>query len=106
MSELKQSLFAIVNRVPRGQVTSFWTLSKILESETGRSISAQMVGRLLSGMSRDEWNQCCRWRVVNKDGFISSIKLWEKWLVQAQLLEGEGVEVRDGRVVEPEWREN
>jgi alkylated DNA nucleotide flippase Atl1 len=89
MTTLKEQIFSIVNRIPRGQVTNYGMIAKILAVEFGREISAQMVGWTLSGMSRGEWNQCCWWRVVNKDGFISSSKLGEKGLVQAQLLEKE-----------------
>ncbi len=93
MSILKEQIIEIVNRIPYSQVTNYGTIAKILARDYGRDISAQMVGWTLSGMPRSERNSCCRWRVVNKEGFISSSKLGEKGLVQTQLLEGEGVEV-------------
>jgi alkylated DNA nucleotide flippase Atl1 len=105
MSPLKEQIFAIVNRIPKWYISSYGMIAKILAVEYGRNISAQMVGWTLSGMSRDEWNLCCRWRVVNKDGFISSSKLGEKGLVQAQLLEREGNDIENGFVRDAEWWE-
>jgi alkylated DNA nucleotide flippase Atl1 len=103
MSILKEQIIEIVNRIPYGQVTNYGTIAKILARDYGRDISAQMVGWTLSGMPRSERNSCCRWRVVNKEGFISSSKLGEKGLIQAQLLEQEGHQIIGATIQQVNW---
>lgn len=80
----KQKVIDLVNKIPASRVTNFGSIG----SQIG--ISGQMVGWILSGMREDEWNICPWYRVVAKDGYISSLKLGTKGLLQKQILEIEG----------------
>jgi alkylated DNA nucleotide flippase Atl1 len=80
----KQKVIDLVNTIPAGKVTNFGTIGKQI------GISGQMVGWILSGMREDEWSICPWYRVVAKDGYISSLKLGTKGLLQKQILQTEG----------------
>jgi alkylated DNA nucleotide flippase Atl1 len=56
-------------------VVSFGVVAKELMKRTKRTITAQLVGRQLSGMPESEWYQLPWWRVVNKAGYVSALKL-------------------------------
>ena len=49
-------------------------------------------------MRREEWETLPWWRVVNKKGVISAMKLGQKGIIQKQLLEAEGVVVEDDTI--------
>jgi alkylated DNA nucleotide flippase Atl1 len=61
-------------------------------------VSGQVVGFMLSGLPQDQWNLLPWHRVVAKDGYISSLKLGAKGLIQKQLLLGENVSIAEDRV--------
>ena len=88
----KQKIIDLVNQIPAGRVTNFGSIGKQI------GISGQMVGWILSGMREDEWSICPWYRVVAKDGFISSLKLGTKGLLQKQLLETENYSFNDNCV--------
>lgn len=98
MPTIKDHLIDIVNRIPKRRVASFGQIAPILSKESGKRITAQVVGWLLSWMPEHERTQLCRRRVVNKVGFISSMKLWEKGIRQKHLLEAEGIPIVDNQV--------
>jgi methylated-DNA-protein-cysteine methyltransferase related protein len=83
-STYKQQVIALVNQIPAGKVTNFGTIGQRI------GISGQMVGWILSGMKEEEWSLCPWYRVVAKDGFVSSLKLGSKGLVQTQILVSQG----------------
>jgi methylated-DNA-protein-cysteine methyltransferase related protein len=95
MTQYKQQVFELVNLIPAGRVTNFGTIGKLI------GISGQMVGWILSGMSETEWNtqDCVAWyRVVAKDGSISSLKLGIKGEIQRQILLDQGYTLIDNKV--------
>lgn len=65
----------------------FGLLAKVVGS------NARSVGWVLSGMKREEWGQIPWYRVVAKNGFISSLKLGEKGVIQKELLEHENYQI-------------
>jgi methylated-DNA-protein-cysteine methyltransferase related protein len=83
----KEQVIKLVNQIPDGKVSTFGEIAKQIQDH---KISAQMVGWILSGMKTEEWELCPWYRVVNKEGYISSLKLGSKGLVQKQILLGEG----------------
>lgn len=105
MTELQQELIRLVNEVPAWYVVSFGVVAKELMKRSKRTITAQLVWRQLSGMPEHERSQLPWWRVVNKAGYVSALKLWVKWTHQIKLLQHEGNEVINGYVQDPEWRE-
>lgn len=80
----KQQVIDLVNQIPTNKVTNFGSIAKQI------GISAQMVGWILSGLKEEEWSLCPWYRVVAKDGFISSLKLGAKGILQQQILVSEG----------------
>jgi methylated-DNA-protein-cysteine methyltransferase related protein len=87
MPSPKEQVIELVKLIPQGKVTTFGEIAKYIQNH---KISAQMVGWILSGMKSEEWDVCPWYRVVNKEGYISSLKLGTKGLVQKQILLGEG----------------
>jgi methylated-DNA-protein-cysteine methyltransferase related protein len=92
MSKIKSQIIEIVNTIPVGKVMNFGMIGGII------GVSGQVVGFVLSGMPQSEWENLPWHRVVAKDGYISSLKLGAKGLIQKQLLLDENVEIVEDRV--------
>lgn len=92
----KDKVFLLVKQIPHGMISSFGRIG----DRTG--INPRIVGFILSGMNRDEMSDIPWHRVVNRDGFISSIKLGDKGRLQEEMLKSEGIEVKDFQIVSPE----
>jgi methylated-DNA-protein-cysteine methyltransferase-like protein len=92
MDNIAEKIIQAVNQIPYGKVSSF--------GEVGKSIgvSGFIVGRILTSMSQDDWHKLPWQRVVNKSGYVSSLKLGYKGLLQIELLKKEGIIVVDGIV--------
>ena len=84
MDEVADSVLLAVATVPQGRVTTYGTIAGIV----GRG--PRLVARVLATRG----DRVCWWRVVRADGSIAA------HLVAAatELLEAEGVAVRNGRV--------
>lgn len=99
---MKQELIWLIQRIPYGMVVSYGELALQLDRKYSIHTSWWMVGRMLSSMSPSEWKWWSalfpRWRVINKQGIVSTLKLWEKWLEQIKLLQSEEIQVLDGQV--------
>lgn len=91
-SGLKAKIFEIVNRIPKGRVAFYGQIADIATSEN-YPVRAQVVGWILSGMKTSEFDQTAWQRVVSKNGFVASLKLGAKGLLQIALLEEEGVKI-------------
>jgi alkylated DNA nucleotide flippase Atl1 len=122
MPSVKAQIIEIVNKIPCGKVMYFGQIGKFIinKNETNNNkttlvaptkglseglgyssfagVSGQVVGFVLSGMPQSQWNLLPWHRVVAKDGYISSLKLGAKGLVQKQLLLDEGVSIIEDRV--------
>jgi len=88
----KQQLIEYVNLVPKGRVVYYGQLARLL------GVTAQMVGWILSGMKQEEWGGLPWWRVVAKDGYVASLKLGQKGILQLDLLTQEGIDVSSEQV--------
>lgn len=114
---MKQELIWLIQRIPYGMVVSYGELASQLDRQYGIHTSGWLVGRMLSSMERTPITPltplslrgfpsvtggrnpgCPRWRVINKQGVISALKLWQKWLDQIRLLEAEWIQVINGQV--------
>lgn len=91
-------IITVVNRIPRGRVASYGQIAKVVSAIRGKAISAQMIGRQLSGMPETDWWLLPWWRVVNRHGEITSLKLWEKGRIQKLMLEDDGILVYNYQV--------
>jgi alkylated DNA nucleotide flippase Atl1 len=106
MSSIKAQIIEIVNQIPYGKVMYFGQIGKQIVNKKQEEdlvlsfmgVSGQVVGFVLSGMAQEEWKLLPWHRVVAKDGFISSLKLEAKGLIQKQLLLDEGVLIVEDRV--------
>ena len=74
MSEIKDKMIEVVNRIPRQHVTNYGEVAKVVVAETGRRITAQVIGRQLASLPQHDWMTLPRWRVVAKSGYVSSLK--------------------------------
>lgn len=91
-SELKQKVFNSVNKIPLGRVVYFGQIA----SQVGSN--ARTVGWILSGLTVAECELIPWYRVVSKSGYISSLKLGHKGLLQKQLLLKEGYTIAEDTV--------
>lgn len=93
-----QDLINLINTIPVGKVTSYGTLATILNTTKNHTLTGRSVWRLLSRMPRAQRDLCPWRRVINKQGYISSRKLWDKGQIQEQQLIAEWIIVHDGYV--------
>lgn len=103
MTELQQTIIDIVNEIPYGMIASYGAVAKETIKRTRRTVTAQLVGRQLSGLPEHERNQLPWRRVVNAQAYVSSLKLGVKWLKQISLLEKEWYTIINWYIQDPEW---
>jgi len=85
---MKEKVFALVSKIPRGKVATYKQIAKICKT------SPRAVGRILNTNERLVEIPCHR--VVMSDGKIGGYKGGIKRKIE--LLEAEGVEVKEGKV--------
>jgi len=85
---------SIVRLIPKGRVTSYGAIADYL----GTRGSARMVGWAMNA-SHTQVTQVPAHRVVNRDGLLTGKHHFSGPTVMQQLLENEGVEVRDDQIV-------
>lgn len=90
---IKKQIFDLVAQIPEGKIVYYGQVANVV------GVTAQMVGWQLSGMKQKELELIPWYRVVAKDGFISSLKLGSKGLLQKQILLKEGYKL-DGDTVD------
>ncbi|MCA9972712.1 MAG: MGMT family protein, partial [Anaerolineales bacterium] len=87
-----EQVYAVVRRIPRGQVTSYGRIAAML----GRPHAARAVGYALNALKDKPAAHPVPWqRVVNSQGRISIVNREHGANVQAALLRAEGVAVGD-----------
>lgn len=89
---LKSRVFEFVKTIPKGKVAYYGMVA----SHVGTT--AQVVGWVLSGMPESEYDIIPWERVVAKDGYISTLKMGYKGILQKQILEKDGYEIIDDHV--------
>ena len=90
---MKEKMLEIVARIPFGKVTSYGLVAQQMDIEYDIKTSWYIVWRLLSSMPESE-RMVYPWRrVINKQWYVSTLKLGRKWLLQKQLLEKEKIEI-------------
>jgi len=78
-------VYALVRSIPKGRVLSYGAVAALL----GHPRSARGVGTALSGLP--DGHDVPWWRVVNRNGEITSPRIHHIAVLQKKLLEGEGV---------------
>ena len=89
-----EDVYAVVRLIPPGRVTSFGAIARYL----GRSGSARMVGWALNGATT--MADVPAQRVVNRLGCLSGKGHFATPKLMHELLEAEGVAIRDDQVVD------
>ncbi len=88
-----ERVYGVVRLVPHGRVTSYGAIAKFL----GAARSARMVGWAMNAChGRDD---VPAHRVVNRVGLLSGKHHFEGTNLMQQLLESEGVKVKENKIV-------
>lgn len=94
-SNFFDAVYEVVRQVPRGRVTTFGAVAEA----TGMRMSARMVGWALS-VSGNARPKVPAHRVVNRIGILSGRHHFATPTLMQELLEHEGIKVRDDTVVD------
>ena len=78
MSVIKECMIEVVQAITPGKVASYAQVAELVQARCTKRVTAQVVGWILSGMPKSERSRLPWWRVVNKQGFISTLKLGDK----------------------------
>lgn len=89
-----QRVYKVVKTIPAGRVTTYGLIAKKL----GTASSARTVGWALNACHND--SSIPAHRVVNRNGLLSGKHHFKGFDLMKQLLENEGIEVNDDRVVD------
>lgn len=88
-------VFEVARQIPRGRVTSYGAIAACL----GTRLSARMVGWAMNGAHKVK-PKIPAHRVVNRNGMLSGRHHFETPTKMQELLEKEGVKVKDSTVVD------
>ena len=89
-----QRVYKVVRTIPVGRVTTYGLIAKKL----GSASSARTVGWALNACHND--SSIPAHRVVNRDGLLSGKHHFKGFDLMKQLLENEGIQVNDDKVVD------
>jgi len=89
-----EKVYAIARQIPYGKVTSYGAIAKAI----GSAQSARMVGWAMNGAGSRE--DIPAHRVVNRFGLLSGKHHFQGTNLMQQLLESEGVKVKNNQVVD------
>jgi len=88
-----EKVYEIARKIPYGKVTSYGAIAKHL----GAARSARMVGWAMNASGKDDTVPAHR--VVNRVGLLSGKHHFQGTNLMQQLLESEGVEIIDNKIV-------
>jgi len=86
-------VYEIARQIPHGRVTSYGAIAKHL----GAARSARMVGWAMNASGNDD--SVPAHRVVNRIGVLTGKHHFQGTSLMQQLLESEGVEIKDNKIV-------
>lgn len=89
-----QRVYDVVRTIPVGRVTTYGLIAKKL----GSASSARTVGWALNACHND--SSIPAHRVVNRNGLLTGKHHFKGFNLMKQLLENEGIEVNDDKVVD------
>jgi methylated-DNA-protein-cysteine methyltransferase related protein len=87
-------VYEVVRLIPRGRITSYGAVAEYL----GTKGSARMVGWAMNACHTETSNVPAH-RVVNRNGLLTGKHHFDGLNVMKQLLESEGIEVDNDRVI-------
>ena len=89
-----EKVYDVARQIPYGRVTSYGAIARYL----GTGGSARMVGWAMNGSHKNE--DVPAHRVVNRVGLLTGKHHFEGTNLMQQLLENEGVEVKNNQIVD------
>ena len=89
-----QRVYDVVRTIPVGRVTTYGLIAKKL----GTASSARTVGWALNACHND--SSIPAHRVVNRNGLLTGKHHFKGFNLMKQLLENEGIEIKDDKVVD------
>lgn len=89
-----EKVYRVVKQIPAGRVTSYGAIARYL----GAAQSARMVGWAMNNASKTE--DVPAHRVVNRNGLLTGKHHFPGTFVMQQLLEEEGVVIKEDKVVD------
>ena len=89
-----EKVYKVVRKIPLGRVTSYGAIAKYL----GAAKSARMVGWAMNASHIDETVPAHR--VVNRNGVLTGKHHFNGINLMQQLLENEGIEVKDAKILD------
>jgi methylated-DNA-protein-cysteine methyltransferase related protein len=92
-------VYEVARQIPRGKVTSYGAIAACL----GTKLSARMVGWAMNGAHKVQ-PKIPAHRVVNRNGMLSGRHHFETPTRMQELLEKEGIKIKDSKVIEFEKR--
>lgn len=88
-----ERVYAVVRQIPEGRVTTYGAIARAI----GAARSARMVGYAMNASHDDDTVPAHR--VVNRNGLLTGKFHFDGTNLMQQLLESEGIEVVDNKVV-------
>ena len=88
-----EEVYTVARQIPYGRVTSYGAIANYL----GAARSARMVGWAMNASSNDDTVPAHR--VVNRVGVLTGKQHFQGASLMQQLLESEGIEVKDHKIV-------
>jgi methylated-DNA-protein-cysteine methyltransferase related protein len=88
-------VFEVARQIPKGRVTSYGAIAACL----GTKLSARMVGWAMNGAGKVKPKVPAH-RVVNRNGMLTGKHHFSKPELMQQLLEKEGIKIKDDTVVD------
>lgn len=89
-----EKVYEVAQKIPYGRVTSYGAIAKYL----GSARSARMVGWAMNASHGQE--DIPAHRVVNRKGLLTGKTHFEGTNLMQQLLENEGIEVKNNQIIE------
>jgi len=89
-----ERVYIVAKKIPYGRVTSYGAIAKYL----GSARSARMVGWAMNASHGQE--DIPAHRVVNRKGLLTGKTHFEGTSLMQQLLENEGIEVKNNQIIE------
>jgi len=91
-SDFFQKVYEVVKQIPYGKITTYGAIAK----KIGASRSARMVGYALNASHLNE--DIPAYRVVNRKGVLTGKHHFQGTNLMQQLLESEGIKIKDNTV--------
>jgi methylated-DNA-protein-cysteine methyltransferase-like protein len=89
-----ERVYEVARQIPYGKVTSYGAIAKVL----GAARSARMVGWAMNASHNID--DVPAHRVVNRNGLLTGKHHFDGTNLMQQLLESEGIEVRENQIVD------